>query len=133
MLEDKDRIDLALRRPPAATAARSAADARWAGIAPLAAMLLLGLLLRLLLLGNLPRPGLISDEGEYLSAAAWLAQGRGFAWYLGYLWTRAPLYPLFVAVHLRLFGDTLAPIIATQIFLSLLNVALVYALALALL
>jgi hypothetical protein len=97
--------------------------------APLLLVLLLALALRLLLWGRIPRTGLISDEGEYLSAASWLAQGRSFSWYQNYLWTRAPLYPLFVAAHLRLFGDTLAPIYITQTLLSLLNVALVYLLA----
>jgi len=82
-----------------------------------------------LLWGNIPRTGMISDEGEYLSAASWLAHGYGFDWYQGYLWTRAPLYPLFLAAHLRLFGDRLAPIYGTQMLLSLLNVALVYFLA----
>ena len=96
---------------------------------PLLAALLAGLLLRLLLWGNIPRTGMISDEGEYLSAASWLAHGYGFDWYQGYLWTRAPLYPLFLAAHVRVFGDRLAPIYATQTLLSLLNVALVYFLA----
>jgi len=109
------------------------AAAVWPGAAallhPLVVALIVGALLRALLWGNLPRLGLISDEGEYLSAASWLAQGRSFAWYHGYLWTRAPLYPLFVAAHLRLFGDQLAPIFVTQSLLSLLNVALVYTLA----
>src|SRR3954447_16550237 len=98
-------------------------------LAPLLLVLLAALALRLLLWGRIPRTGLISDEGEYLSAASWLAQGRNFSWYQSYLWTRAPLYPLFVAAHLRLFGDTLAPIYITQTILSLLNVALVYVLA----
>jgi 4-amino-4-deoxy-L-arabinose transferase-like glycosyltransferase len=96
---------------------------------PLLAALLAGLLLRLLLWGNIPRTGMISDEGEYLSAASWLAHGYGFDWYQGYLWTRAPLYPLFLAAHLRIFGDRLAPIYATQTLLSLLNIALVYFIA----
>jgi hypothetical protein len=96
---------------------------------PLIAVLLMALLLRLLLWGRVPRTGLISDEGEYLSAANWLAHGRGFSWYQGYLWTRAPIYPLFVAAHLRLFGDTLTPIYITQTILSLVNVALIYFLA----
>jgi hypothetical protein len=91
--------------------------------------LLAGLALRLALWGRLPRLGLISDEGEYLAAADWLAHGRGFDWYQGYFWTRAPLYPLFVAAHLRLFADAVAPIYVTQAALSLLNVALVYVLA----
>jgi 4-amino-4-deoxy-L-arabinose transferase-like glycosyltransferase len=90
--------------------------------------LLLAIVVRAALWGNLPRTGLISDEGEYLAAATWLAEGRGFDWYQGYLWTRAPLYPLFVAAHLRLFGPSLDPIFLTQTLLSLLNVALVYAL-----
>ena len=96
---------------------------------PLLIALLAGLALRLQLWGRLPRTGLVSDEGEYLSAASWLAQGRSFSWYQSYLWTRAPIYPLFVAAHLRLFGDTLTPIYVTQTILSLLNVGLVYLLA----
>src|SRR3954468_1295678 len=102
---------------------------RLRSLAPLLLVLLPALTLRLLLWGRIPRTGLISDEGEYLSAASWLAQGRNFSWYQSYLWTRGPLYPLFVAAHLRLFGDTLAPIYITQTILSLLNVALVYVLA----
>jgi hypothetical protein len=85
---------------------------------PLLVVLLVALALRLLLWGRVPRTGLISDEGEYLSAASWLAQGRSFSWYQSYLWTRAPIYPLFVAAHLRLFGDTLTPIYITQTILS---------------
>src|SRR5215212_6078040 len=102
---------------------------RLQSLAPLLVVLLLALALRLLLWGRIPRMGLVSDEGEYLSAASWLAQGRSFSWYQSYLWTRAPIYPLFVAAHLRLFGDTLTPIYVTQTILSLLNVILVYLLA----
>jgi hypothetical protein len=102
---------------------------RFEGFLPLLFTLLVALALRLLLWGRIPRTGLISDEGEYLSAASWLAHGRGFTWYQSYLWTRAPVYPLFVAAHLRLFGDTTTPIYVTQTFLSLVNVALVYFLA----
>src|SRR5215208_3680053 len=102
---------------------------RFRTLIPLLVVLLLALALRLLLWGRIPRSGLISDEGEYLSAASWLAQGRSFSWYQSYLWTRAPIYPLFVAAHLRLFGDTLTPIYVTQTILSLLNVILVYLLA----
>lgn len=97
---------------------------------PLALVLLLGLALRLALWDRLPRSGLIGDEAEYLAAADWLAQGRGFAWHQGWLWTRAPLYPLFLAAHLRIFGMELSPIYITQTLLSLLNVGLVYLLAL---
>src|SRR5436190_21570310 len=102
---------------------------RIAASLPLAIVLLLALALRLMLWGRIPSSGLISDEGEYLSAASWLVQGRSFSWYQSYLWTCAPIYPLFVAAHLRLFGDTLTPIYVTQTILSLLNVALVYLLA----
>src|SRR3982751_5569054 len=94
---------------------------RLRSVAPLLLVLLPALALRLLLWGRIPRSGLISDEGEYLSAASWLAQSRSFSWYQSYLWTRAPIYPLFVAAHLRLFGDTLTPIYISQTILSLLN------------
>lgn len=95
----------------------------------LVAALVVGLVLRVMLWDRLPRPGFISDEAEYLAAANWLAEGRGFAWHQGWLWTRAPLYPLFLAAHIALFGIHLAPIYITQAGLSLLNVALVYLLA----
>ncbi|OAN49081.1 hypothetical protein A6A03_06945 [Chloroflexus islandicus] len=90
--------------------------------------ILIGTALRMALWGHLPRLSLISDEAEYLAAADWLAHGRGFAWHTGYLWTRAPLYPLFLAAHVALFGRNLAVIFASQTLLSLLNVGLVYAL-----
>jgi 4-amino-4-deoxy-L-arabinose transferase-like glycosyltransferase len=96
---------------------------------PLLLVLLCALALRLALWDNLPRQGMISDEAEYLAAADWLAHGRGFAWHQGWLWTRAPLYPLFLAAHMWLFGFALEPIYLSQIALSLLNVALVYVLA----
>jgi hypothetical protein len=93
-------------------------------------VLLLALLLRVALWDNLPRNGMISDEAEYLAAADWLAQGRGFVWHQDWLWTRAPFYPLFLSAHVRLFGLNLAPIYVTQTILSIVNVALVYVLAL---
>ncbi len=97
---------------------------------PLWLALALALALRLALWGQLPRLGLISDEAEYLAAADWLAVGRGFAWHTQYLWTRAPLYPLFLAAHIALFERDLAPIFITQSLLSLINVALIYLLGL---
>ena len=102
---------------------------RFRPLLPLLCVLAIGLVFRLLLWGRVPRTGLISDEGEYLAAATWLAQGRNFAWYNGYLWTRAPIYPLFVAAHLFLFGRAEA-VYVTQTLISLVNVAQVYALAL---
>ncbi len=97
---------------------------------PLLLALGVGLALRVALWGRLPRLGFVGDEAEYLASADWLALGRGFAWHTQYLWTRAPLYPLFLAAHIALFGRVLEPIFATQTLLSLLNIALVYLLAL---
>ncbi|MFN3374023.1 MAG: glycosyltransferase family 39 protein, partial [Chloroflexus sp.] len=103
-------------------------DNRYTQHWPLLLALLIGAALRVALWGNLPRLGLISDEAEYLAAADWLAHGRGFAWHTGYLWTRAPLYPLFLAAQMVLFGRNLVVIFTSQTLLSLLNVGLVYAL-----
>lgn len=76
----------------------------------------------------IPRTTWISDEGEYLSAATWLSYGRGFAWYLDYVWTRVPLYPLFVAAHLRM-GGTPYWVFVSQIIISLTHIMLVRAIA----
>lgn len=103
-------------------------DQRPVAYLPLLALLAAAVLFRIGMWGVLPRQGLISDEGEYLSAAWWLAHGRGFDWHQGYLWTRAPFYPLFLAAHLRFFGDDLIAIFVTQIILSLISIALIYAL-----
>ncbi|GAB4432789.1 MAG: glycosyltransferase family 39 protein [Chloroflexi bacterium OHK40] len=92
--------------------------------------LAVGLILRIALWDNLPRLGLVSDEAEYLASADWLAAGRGFAWHTQYLWTRAPGYPLFLAAHIASFGRVLEPIYVAQVVLSMVNVGLVYALAL---
>ncbi|MEY2845231.1 MAG: hypothetical protein RL076_777 [Chloroflexota bacterium] len=75
-----------------------------------------------------PRTTWISDEGEYFAAATWLSYGRGFAWYLDYLWTRVPLYPVFVAAHLRM-GGTPYWVFASQILLSLTHIILVRGIA----
>ncbi len=92
-------------------------------------ILALALAVRLMLLGRLPRDGWISDEGEYYSAAVWLAEGRGIAWYLHYLWTRVPLYPMVLAAHVWLFDADLAAISISQSLLGVLNVALTYGIA----
>lgn len=81
--------------------------------------------LRVVLWGELPRIGLISDEGEYLAAATWLSYGRGFAWYLDYYWTRAPLYPLFVAAHLFIGGNEYW-VYVSQAILSLTHIIVVW-------
>jgi 4-amino-4-deoxy-L-arabinose transferase-like glycosyltransferase len=97
---------------------------------PLLLALLVGLVLRIALWDRLPRTGLIGDEAEYLASADWLALGRGFSWHTTYFWTRAPLYPLFLAAHIALFGRVLEPILITQTLLSLLNIGLIYGLTL---
>ena len=90
--------------------------------------LLIAIVMRIFVWVVLPRAGWISDEGEYLSAATWISYGRGFAWYLDFLWTRAPLYPLFVAAHLRVGGNEYW-VFFSQMLLSLLHVVLVRAIA----
>jgi 4-amino-4-deoxy-L-arabinose transferase-like glycosyltransferase len=92
-------------------------------------VLLLALALRLALFWVLPRESLVSDEPEYLASAAWLAQGRGFSFFDAWPWLRPPLYLIFLAPSLRLFGLDLTPIRLLQVALSLLVPALVYLLA----
>lgn len=95
-----------------------------------AAILLVGLGLRLALWWWLPYRDWISDEGEYWGAATWLAQGRDFSFFDRWIWTRPPVYLLFLAVHIRIFGPTAlwAPRL-TQALLSTLLVYLVMLLA----
>jgi 4-amino-4-deoxy-L-arabinose transferase-like glycosyltransferase len=90
--------------------------------------LFIAIVMRIFVWVVLPRNGWISDEGEYLSAATWISYGRGFAWYLDFLWTRAPIYPLFVAAHLR-FGGNEYWVFFSQMLLSLLHVVLVRAIS----
>src|SRR5215211_3117417 len=102
------------------------ASRNWAPIS----ILLLACVLRVSVWWILPYRDVISDEGEYWAAAAWLAQGRGFSFFDNWIWTRPPLYIVFLAAHIRLFGITAmwAPRI-TQTILSLLLVFLVMRLA----
>ncbi|MGB9723136.1 MAG: glycosyltransferase family 39 protein [Chloroflexia bacterium] len=92
-------------------------------------VLVVALALRLALWGILPRNSLVSDEPEYLAAAGELARGRGFSFYTEWPWLRPPLYLLFLAPFIRLFGLTCLPIRAAQVLLSLSIPALVYLLA----
>lgn len=96
---------------------------RWLWLA-----LFLAVLLRIVVWLTLPRTGSISDESEYVAAATWLAYGRGFAWYLDAFWMRAPLYPLFVAAHIRIGGSE-QWVWFTQVLLSLSHVLLVWGIA----
>lgn len=92
-------------------------------------VLVVALALRLALWWILPRNYLVSDEPEYLAAAGELARGRGFSFYDEWPWLRPPLYLLFLAPFIRLFGLNLPPIRAMQVLLSLSIPALVYLLA----
>jgi 4-amino-4-deoxy-L-arabinose transferase-like glycosyltransferase len=92
-------------------------------------ILLVALALRLVLWWILPRANLVSDEPEYMAAASWLAQGRGFSFYDEWPWMRPPLYVAFLGSFLHLFGFNLAPIRLVQIVISLAVPVLVYLLA----
>ena len=74
--------------------------------------ILLGLALgvRLGLYLVLPRAEPVSDEAEYLAAAWGLARGQGVAFYAEWPWVRPPLYLLFLAPFLRLFGSASGPL-----------------------
>ena len=88
---------------------------------PLAA----ALFVRLAAWWMLPYEQHISDEAEYLAAATWLAQGRGFSFFKDWIWTRPPLYVIFVAAHVFLFGPhNLAPLRFSQALLSVATVGL---------
>lgn len=89
-----------------------------------AAILTAALALRLAVWWTLPYRDWISDEAEYWGAATWLAQGRGFAFFDGWVWTRPPLYLIVLAAHARLFGPT--ALWAPRLSQALLSVVLVY-------
>jgi hypothetical protein len=92
---------------------------------PLLLPLLAALLVRLLAWRILPYHGPIADEAEYLVAATRLARGRGFSFYQEWLWTRPPLYLIFLAAHIRFFGpDNLLPIRLSQSLISVVTVGL---------
>src|SRR5687768_6711111 len=106
--------------------ARSQAHWPWTRFIPLLLPLGVALVVRLAAWWTLPYGGQISDEPEYLAAAAWLAEGRGFSFFKEWIWTRPPLYVVFLAAHIALFGpDNLVPIRVSQVFLSVVTVALV--------
>ncbi len=103
----------------------STQNRRWLRQAPLLLPLLVALVVRVAAWWMLPYEGQISDEAEYLAAATWLANGRGFAFYKEWIWTRPPLYLIFLAAHIRLFGtDALGPIRISQTLISVATVGL---------
>jgi 4-amino-4-deoxy-L-arabinose transferase-like glycosyltransferase len=90
-----------------------------------AAPLFAALGVRVLAWWTLPYSGQISDEAEYQAAATWLAQGRGFSFYKEWIWTRPPVYLLFLAGHISLFGpENVWPIRASQALISTASVGL---------
>jgi hypothetical protein len=101
--------------------------------------LLLALALRLLL-WSAPLHLPANDEVEYIAVARDLLAGRGWVFYEHYHWLRAPLYPLWLAGSLWLAGrdpllsqaELLHRAALPNIALSVLNVYLIYRLALAL-
>lgn len=66
-----------------------------------------------------PLSSFVIDEREYFGAAHVLAEGRGFTFFDTALWIRPPLYVLFLALPLGIFGsaDT-TPIMLVQSVLS---------------
>jgi 4-amino-4-deoxy-L-arabinose transferase-like glycosyltransferase len=113
------------RQHSAWTLARAVLADRW-----LPAILLVGVVLRLVALWLGPHPDWLGDEREYYSAAAILADGRGFAFIDQSVWVRPPLYIVLVAALFRLFGTGLTAVFVVQTALGLGTIALTYALGL---
>ncbi len=120
------------RQSPARTAAHAEgrrAMQRWLPwLAPLLVALAVRLLVWSILPYHLPNLVPISDEGEYRAAAIWLANGRNFSFFRDWIWTRPPLYILFLALQIKLFGPlNLVPLRLSQALLSTVTVGLVMA------
>jgi 4-amino-4-deoxy-L-arabinose transferase-like glycosyltransferase len=92
----------------------------------LGAILLLALAFRILVWRIAPYTGRIGDEGEYYSAAAILADGRGFSFLDQSIWLRPPLYIVALAAFFRLFGTATGPVWLAQVAIGLATIALVY-------
>jgi 4-amino-4-deoxy-L-arabinose transferase-like glycosyltransferase len=95
----------------------------------LAAALLVGLVVRLLILWQTDAlDARIADERQYLQLASSIHEGRGFAWASGAPTSlRPPLYPAFVAGIWTVAGEgDLQAVRLAQIALSLLTATLVY-------
>ncbi len=92
----------------------------------LAAILLLALAVRIVVWRIAPYTERIGDEGEYYSAAAILADGRGFSFLDQSIWLRPPLYIVALAAFFRLFGTITEPVWIAQVALGLATIVLVY-------
>ncbi|HET8632012.1 MAG TPA: glycosyltransferase family 39 protein [Thermomicrobiales bacterium] len=86
------------------------------------------LALRLAVWWLAPHAGWLGDEREYYSAAAILADGRGFAFIDQSLWVRPPFYVVLLGGLFRVFGPGRTPVWLAQVALSTATVGLVYAL-----
>lgn len=95
---------------------------------PLLLILLLALAWRLALWAQ-PLHLPANDEVEYVTVARDLLAGRGWSFYEGWRWLRAPLYPLFLAGSLWAAGGDLHRAALPNILLSVGVVYLVYRLA----
>ncbi len=92
----------------------------------LAAILLLALAVRIVVWRIAPYTERIGDEGEYYSAAAILADGRGFSFLDQSIWLRPPLYIIALALFFRLFGTVTEPVWIAQVALGLATIVLVF-------
>ena len=92
----------------------------------LAAILIVGALLRLWLWWRVPDHQPANDEVEYLQVARDLLAGRGWTFYERYHWLRAPLYPLWLAASLWLARGNLVWAALPNIALGVLVIWLLY-------
>jgi 4-amino-4-deoxy-L-arabinose transferase-like glycosyltransferase len=89
-------------------------------------ILVAGLVMRVAIAFFLANHDLTSDEPEYMGAALTLAQGRGFSFFDSAPWLRPPLYIMFLALPIKLWGLQTAPIVVTQILISESTIGLLY-------
>ena len=110
----------------------SNSSTKWNGSVCLVLILVAGFVVRILILGNMQDTGLeIIDEQHYHEIARNLHTGNGFGFGSGDAYAptsaRPPLYPWFVSLVWRVVGDeSLQAVRLVQVFLSLLNVGLIY-------
>lgn len=83
------------------------------------------LLVRLLTLAIFPAPELDGSAGVYLRAAHLLMDGKGFS-DPAFPVLNPPLYPVFIAICLSLFGDDLVSVIIVQAVVDSLTIVVVY-------
>lgn len=108
-----------------ATIATTSSRARLRSHLPLLLILLLALGWRLLLWAQ-PLHLPVNDEVEYITVARDLLAGRGWTFYEGWRWLRAPLYPLFLAGSLWLAGGDLHLAALPNLLLSVAVVFLIH-------